>query len=59
MLHRAATRVPYYRDYWTERRRGGDTASWEVLENWPILNKEILRQNARAPWWRTIAASAR
>jgi phenylacetate-CoA ligase len=48
VLHRAATRVPYYRDQWQERRRRGDRASWEVLENWPILKKEPLRANPRA-----------
>ncbi len=42
-LHRAATRVPYYRDMWNERRRKGDQSSWEMIENWPILEKEILR----------------
>src|SRR5689334_8197187 len=40
LLHRAATKVPYYREHWAERRRRGDTRSWEVLENWPILEKE-------------------
>jgi phenylacetate-CoA ligase len=48
VLHRAATRVPYYRDYWEERRRRGDRASWEVLENWPILEKDEVRANATA-----------
>ncbi len=46
VLHRAATRVPYYRDHWAERRRRGDRASWELLENWPLLEKEEVR---RAP----------
>src|SRR5690606_19822114 len=46
VLHRAATRVPYYRDHWAERRRRGDRASWERLENWPLLEKEEVR---RAP----------
>lgn len=45
VLHRAATRVPYYRDQWAERRRHGDQTSWELLENWPILKKESLREN--------------
>ncbi|WNM58123.1 phenylacetate--CoA ligase family protein [Candidatus Nitrospira allomarina] len=45
VLHRAATRVPYYREQWAERRRRGDSASWEYLENWPVLKKEALRQN--------------
>lgn len=47
-LHQAATRVPYYRAQWAERRRRGDRASWECLENWPVLEKESVRQNARA-----------
>jgi phenylacetate-CoA ligase len=48
VLHRAATRVPYYRDQWTARRHRGDRASSEVLENWPVLEKESLRRNPRA-----------
>lgn len=45
VLERAATRVPYYRRVWAERRRQGDKASWSYLENWNILNKESLRAN--------------
>jgi phenylacetate-CoA ligase len=48
VLHRAATRVPYYREQWAKRRRQGDRASWEYLENWPILEKEPLRLNPKA-----------
>lgn len=48
VLHRAATRVPYYRDLWGARRRRGDRASWEMLENWPILEKDEVRANPRA-----------
>jgi len=48
VLHRAATRVPYYRNYWEERRRRGDRASWETLESWPILEKDEVRANPRA-----------
>jgi phenylacetate-CoA ligase len=48
VLHRAATRVPYYRERWAERRRRGDRASWELLENWPILEKEEVRRAPRA-----------
>lgn len=48
ILHRAATKVPYYRDYWSHRRRQGDRASWQYLENWPILDKEPLRIHPRA-----------
>lgn len=48
VLHRAATRVPYYRRYWEARRRRGDRASWEALENWPILEKETVRREPLA-----------
>ncbi len=48
LLHIAATRVPYYRNLWQERRRHGDTTSWEILENWPILTKAVLRTQPKA-----------
>jgi phenylacetate-CoA ligase len=48
VLHRAATRVPHYREHWAERRRRGDRASAEILSNWPILSKQTLRANPRA-----------
>ncbi|MFN2572146.1 MAG: phenylacetate--CoA ligase family protein [Gemmatimonadales bacterium] len=48
ILHRAATRIPYYREYWAARRRHGDSASWELLENWPLLEKEAVRSAPRA-----------
>ena len=48
MLDRAATRVPYYRNAWTERRRRGDRSSWSRLENWPVLPKEAVRANPLA-----------
>jgi phenylacetate-CoA ligase len=44
LLHRAATRVPYYRQYWSERRLKGDRSSWEELANWPLLAKEEVRE---------------
>ena len=44
VLRRAAARVPYYRRQWEERRRRGDRASVERLENWPILDKERVRE---------------
>lgn len=47
VLHRAATRVPYYREQWAARRRRGDRASWEYLENWVVLEKEPLRENPK------------
>ncbi len=47
LLHRAATRVPYYRDHWAERRRKGDRSPRDVLENWPVLTKEVLRLRAQ------------
>jgi phenylacetate-CoA ligase len=45
LLERAATKVPFYRDYWKSRRLSGDMASWLDLSNWPILEKESLRLN--------------
>jgi phenylacetate-CoA ligase len=48
VLHRAATRVPYYREQWAARRRKGDRTSWDRLENWPILEKDSVRDNANA-----------
>jgi phenylacetate-CoA ligase len=40
--------VPYYREYWAKRRRHGDQASWEYLENWPVLEKDTIRENPHA-----------
>lgn len=48
VLHRAATRVPFYRDHWATRRARGDRASWELLENWPLLDKDTVRTQPRA-----------
>lgn len=48
VLHRAATRVPYYRNMWSARRRRGDRRSWERLEHWPVLDKEPLRAHPHA-----------
>src|SRR5688572_30223827 len=48
VLQHAATSVPYYRNVWRDRRRNGDTSSWEVLENWNLLDKEEVRRNPRA-----------
>ena len=48
ILHRAATKVPYYRKQWNAVRRSGKRTSWEYLENWPILEKESLRQTPMA-----------
>jgi phenylacetate-CoA ligase len=48
ILDRAATRVPYYREQWSARRRSGDKRSWTVLENWPLLPKQAVRDNPLA-----------
>jgi len=48
VLHRAATRVPYYREQWSQRRRRGDSASWERLDNWPVLEKRVVRGHPEA-----------
>lgn len=47
MLHHSATTVPYYIDQWHQRRKAGDQASWEILENWPVLKKDALRKNPK------------
>jgi len=47
VLHRAATRVPYYREQWQRRRRQGDHAAWDLLENWPLLEKAEVRKQPR------------
>src|SRR5690349_14557892 len=48
VLNRAAKRVPFYREQWSERRRKGDNASREYLENWPLLEKENVRRHPEA-----------
>lgn len=48
VLHRAATRVPYFRAHWEERRCRGDRVSFEYLEHWPLLPKDELRADPRA-----------
>ena len=48
VLHRAATRVPYYRDQWARRRAAGDRAAPDVLANWPSLSKDALRAQPHA-----------
>ncbi len=48
VLHRAATQVPYYRQVWEKRRRSGDRASWDYLENWDVLEKGVVRENPQA-----------
>ena len=48
ILHRAATRVPFYRDAWAQRRSRGDYTSWEYLENWPLLEGESVRRQPLA-----------
>lgn len=48
VLYRAASKVPYYRNQWTERRRKGDQSSVERIEKWPLLDKEAVRRNPQA-----------
>lgn len=48
LLHGAAKTVPWYRDHWDRRRRNGDRSAIDQLRNWPILEKEDLRQHPRA-----------
>ncbi|MEI8079446.1 MAG: hypothetical protein WCH61_07460, partial [bacterium] len=42
LLERAATRVPYYRDWWCQQ--GGGPEAWRDLANWPVLEKETVRR---------------
>lgn len=44
ILQRAKTNVPYYREYWRKRRLNGDNSSSEYIENWPILEKQTVRE---------------
>jgi phenylacetate-CoA ligase len=48
MLDRAARSVPYYRAQWTARRRRGDRSAKDVLANWPILDKDAVREQPLA-----------
>ena len=48
ILARAASSVPYYRSYWRRMRPAGKGPSPEILENWPILRKEAVRENPLA-----------
>ena len=48
MLFHAVRTVPYYKEQWGARHRNGDHASWEKLENWPILEKDTVRNNPKA-----------
>ena len=43
LLHRAVRDVPYYREMWAERKKEGDSSSWEDLQNWSVLEKKVLR----------------
>lgn len=44
----AAKHVPYYRQQWQARRRAGDRTSWEMLANWPVLKKDVIRDTPGA-----------
>ncbi|MBX9602029.1 MAG: hypothetical protein K2X35_13525 [Bryobacteraceae bacterium] len=48
MLHRASRKVPYYREQWRIRRLKGDRSPEDILENWPILEKAAVRENAES-----------
>src|SRR3954471_21027303 len=48
LLKHARTTVPFYRAYWDNRVRRGDHSSYELLNNWPILEKAMLRQRPEA-----------
>lgn len=48
ILDRAATKVPYYKNYWQQERKYGNRASWEYLENWPVLSKEAVGKDPQS-----------
>jgi len=48
MLHHAVTHVPFYQKYWQVQRRNGSKVSWKYLENWPVLEKERVRNSPQA-----------
>jgi phenylacetate-CoA ligase len=48
ILFYAAKNVPYYRQHWEQRRQNGDKASPELLENWPVLSKDTIRNSPKA-----------
>jgi phenylacetate-CoA ligase len=48
MLWHASRNIPYYRQQWQARRRNGDKASVELLENWSVLSKDAVRDQPRA-----------
>lgn len=43
LLSHASKHVPYYRRQWEKRRQAGDKSSVELLENWQVLSKDVLR----------------
>lgn len=47
LLARAARDVPFYRGQWERRRAAGDTAPVEDLANWPVLDKDTVRDGPR------------
>ncbi|MFN3325023.1 MAG: phenylacetate--CoA ligase family protein [Bryobacteraceae bacterium] len=48
ILWRAERTVPFYRAQWSQRRIRGDRSSPERIENWPVLEKETVRNNPHA-----------
>jgi phenylacetate-CoA ligase len=67
ILRRAATRVPFYREQWSQRRARYDQASFMELGSWPVLRKEPLRRSPvdflaedcdpRKMWWEHTSGS--
>jgi phenylacetate-CoA ligase len=48
MLWHASRNVPFYRQQWEARRQKGDRASVELLQNWPVLSKDAVRDQPQA-----------
>lgn len=45
LLHRAYHNIPFYRNHWSQRRQKGDTSSYTDLANWPVIDKQVVREN--------------
>ena len=48
LLHRAYHHIPYYRNHWSKRRQKGDQSSYTNLENWPVIDKQVVRSSTLA-----------
>jgi len=45
LLDIAYKNVPYYKNYWSNQRRIGNNSSHELIENWPVISREVIQNN--------------